>query len=192
LGHMGAWSSDRRVPGLGPVLVTAAAIIGLVACAASAPTDLPSEKQAQESMALAQRSSGPVADKSTDPGRPVDGQVDPPPAVGLLGQVNAPLSSLEFTPTTAWAGWIDPTTYVQVFAGDSPAGGGLMFVLRRTGHGGHLDPESSPTGSFIKPPQPGGPLTLVRVEGTKLIVANQHGLEFSFDPVSATFDEPGT
>lgn len=184
--------SSGRILSRGLVFVTAAAVIGLSACAAPPPTDLPSEKQAQESMALAQRSSGPVADKSTDPGRPVDGQVDPPPAVGLLGQVNAPLSSSDFTPTTAWAGWTDPTTYVQVWAGDAPAGGGLMFVLRRTGHQGHLDPESSPTGSFVKPPEPGGPLTLLRVEGTRLIVANQHGREFSFDPVSATFDEPGS
>jgi hypothetical protein len=171
-------------------LVLAGIALALIACAGPA-SDLPSEKQAQESFALAQRSSGPVADKSTDPGRPVVVQVDPPPAVGLLGQVNAPVSGSEFTPTNAWAGWIDPTTYVQVFAGDSPAGGGRMFVLRRTGHGGHLDADSSPTASFVLPPEPGGPLDIVRVEGTKLIVANHHGREFSFDPVSATFDESG-
>ena len=179
--------SNRSIRNLTLVLGAASAL-GLSACAAP-PSDLPSEKQALESFALAQRSSGPVADKSTDPGRPVGGQVDPPPAVGLLGQVNAPISSTEFTPTNAWAGWIDATTYVQVFAGGSPAGGGRMFVMRRTGHAGHLDADSSPTATFVAPPEPGGPLSIVRVDGTRLVVANQHGVEFSFDPVAMTFDE---
>jgi hypothetical protein len=172
------------------LVLAAAGVIALSACAAP-PSDLPSEKQALESLALAQRSSGPVADKSTDPGRPVDGQVDPPPAVGLLGQVNAPISSTEFTPTNAWAGWIDATTYVTVFAGDSPTAGGRMFVLRRTGHAGHLDAESSPRATFVPPPQPSGPLSIARVEGTRLIVSTQDGVEFSFDPVALAFDASG-
>ena len=180
--------SNRSGPRL-VVVLAAAGVIGLSACAGP-PSDVPSEKQALESFALAQRSSGPAADKSTDPGRPVDGQVDPPPAVGLLGQVNAPISSSEFTPTNAWAGWIDATTYVTVFAGDSPASGGRMFVMRRTGHAGHLDADSSPRVTFVPPPQPSGPLSIVRVEGTRLIIANQDGTEFSFDPVAMTFDEP--
>jgi hypothetical protein len=180
--------SNRSLQNLALVLAAASAI-GLSGCAGP-PSDLPSEKQALESFALAQRSSGPRADKSTDPGRPVDGQVDPPPAVGLLGQVNAPISPTEFTPTNAWAGWIDATTYVQVFAGDAPTGGGRMFVMRRTGHAGHLDADSSPTATFVPPPESGGPLSIVRVDGTRLVVANQHGVEFSFDPVAMTFDEP--
>lgn len=171
------------------LVLAAVSAMGLTACGGP-PGDLPSEKQALESFALAQRSSRPAADKSTDPGRPVDGQVDSPPAVGLLGQVNAPISSTEFTPTNAWAGWIDATTYVQVFAGDAPAGGGRMFVMRRTGHAGHLDADSSPIATLVLPPEPGGPLSIVRVDGTRLIVANQHGVEFRFDPVAMTFDAP--
>lgn len=173
------------------LLALSATAVAVVACSGPA-SDLPPEKQALESFAAAQQSSGPAADKSADPGGPLIVQTDPPPLVGLLGQVTAPISGSVFTPTNAWAGWVDQSTYVQVYAGDSPAAGGLMFVLRRKGSGGQLDPNASPATRFVPPPESGGPLVIVRVESDRLIVANQQGDEFRFDPASGAFDAPAS
>jgi hypothetical protein len=175
------------------VLILASTGGGLVSCGAPA-SELPPAKQALETFASEFRSNASKADKSSDPGRPLVDQTDPPPATGLLGQVNAPISGSVFTPTNAWAGWVDTNTYVQVYAGDSPgqSGRGLMFVVRRAGSDGHLDSESSPSTQFVSPPEPGGPLEIVRVEGSELIVSNPQGHEFRFDPASAVFNESGS
>jgi hypothetical protein len=106
--------------------------------------------------------------------------------------VNAPIPGGIFTPTSAWAGWIDPSTYVQVYAGDTPEhpGRGAMFVLRRPGVGDrvHIDPNGAPTARFVDPPAPGGPLRIVAEKDGKLVVRNPQGTEYVFDPVSARFD----
>lgn len=164
---------------------------GLISCGAPA-SELPPAKQALETFAAEFRSSAPRADKASDSGRPLVDQTDPPPDTGLLGHVNAPVSGSVFTPTNEWAGWVDATTYVQVYAGHSPGqpGPGLMFVVRRAGSDGHLDPESSPSTQFVSPPEPGGPLEIVRVDGSELIVSNPQGQEFRFDPASAAFGSP--
>ena len=90
-------------------------------CAIGGAGTLPSEKVALESFAAASQSAAPRADKSTDPGRPIVIQTDPPPDVGLLGQVNAPAPGGVFTPTNAWAGWIDASTFVQVWQEIGPS-----------------------------------------------------------------------
>lgn len=160
-----------------------------VAGCAPAPT-LPPDKQALESAAAAFRSSGPSVSKPAGTGGPVIFQTDSPPETGLLGQLNAPVAGGVFTPTNAWAGWTSATTYVQVYAGESPdrAGHGLMFVIRRPGiDGQHLDPEGSPSALEVSPPTEGGRLTIDRVEDGKLIVHDLAGTELTFDPVSARF-----
>jgi hypothetical protein len=171
--------------------------IAVLACAtalaACAPADeLPPAKRALETFAAERQANAPRADKSADPGRPVDAETDPPPETGLLGMVNAPVLGAIFTPTSAWAGWTDSSTYVQVFAGDTPEhpGRGAMFVLTRPGigDGAHIDPNGAPTALFVDPPKPGGPLTIVAEKGGKLIVRNQKGKEYAFDPVSAQFE----
>jgi len=125
-------------------------------CAVGGADTLPPEKAAIASAAAALQSTAPRADKSTDPGRPVVIETDPPPEVGMLGQVNAPAPGGIFTPTNAWAGWVDAKTYIQVWAGDQPeyGGGGLMLVMRRpgVGDGAHLDPNAEPTESYVPPP----------------------------------------
>jgi hypothetical protein len=135
----------------------------------------------------------PPADKSTDPGGPIVIQTDPPPEVGLLGQVNAPAPGGVFTPTNAWAGWIDASTFVQVWAGDQPefGGGGLMMVMRRPGigDGAHLDPNGEPAASYVPPPTKGGPLTIVAVQDGNLVIRNPKGTDFLFDPAAGAFVE---
>ena len=115
------------------LMLLSAAIVATCAPVAA----LPSQKAAMESRAAAIRSSAPVGDKSSDPGRPVIDQTDPPPEVGLLGNVNAPVSGAIFMPTNEWAGWIDPAMYVQVWAGSKGdgTGTGMVFVIRRRGIG---------------------------------------------------------
>jgi hypothetical protein len=173
----------------------AVALVAAVAsgCAIGGAGTLPPDKAALESFAAAWQSSAPRADKSSDPGRPSVVQTDPPPMVGLLGPFNAPAPGGVFTPTSAWAGWIDPTTYVQVWAGDQPefGGGGLMMVMRRPGigDGAHLDPNAEPTASYVPPPTKGGPLTITAVRDGKLVIRNPKGTEFLFDPVAGGFVE---
>lgn len=164
---------------------------GLISC--GGPTNrLPPEKQALETFAAQFQSNAPGADKSADPGRPLVIQTDPPPVTGLLGRVNAPIEGGIFAPTSAWAGWVNTTTYAVVYAGDSPdhPGRGLMFVVRRTGSDGHLDPGASLSTLLVSAPTPGGPLEIVRVEAGELVVVNPEGHESRFDPVTAVFDAP--
>jgi hypothetical protein len=125
-----------------------------------------------------------------DPGRPLVIQTDPPADTGLLGQVGAPIPGGIFTPENAWADWIDATTYVQVYAGDTPdqPGHGVVFVVRRHGSGGVIDPEIPSTSALVAPPSLGGPLRIVRFEGGEVVVVNPGGHEFRFNPVSSAFD----
>jgi hypothetical protein len=121
-------------------------------------------------------------------------QTDPPPEVGLLGPVNAPAPGGVFTPTTAWAGWIDAKTYVTVWAGYEPdAGGdGVMMVMRRPGVGDglHLDPDGEPSVRYVRPPGQGGSLTIVELRDNKLVVREAHGDAFLFDPDIGAFLSP--
>ena len=144
-----------------------------------------------ESRASAIRSSAPVADKSSDPGRPA-AQTDPPPELGLLGNVNAPAPGSVFTPTNEWAGWVDRSTYVQVWAGTKGdgSGAGVLFVMRRQGIGDgiHLDPNSEPTATFVEPPRPAGALRITAVADGKLHIADASGDELVFDPATGAFE----
>lgn len=168
-------------------------LLGLAAglILAAGPQDaLPPEKQALVDAANAFRQGGQPADKSMDTGRPQIAQGDTAPMTGMLGAVAAPMAGGVFTATNAWAGWIDPTTYVIVYAGapgENP-GQGLVLLMRRTGADGFLDPSAEPTGRLIPAPLPGGPLRIVRLDGRDLIIANPAGHEFRFDPVTASFE----
>jgi hypothetical protein len=178
----------RLIAAGGAGLLIAGAATGLLV--AARPGDhLPPAKQALEDFAARHRANAPKADKGRDPGRPLIVQTDPPPETGLLGVVGAPAPGGVFTPSNAWAGWTSPTTYVQVYAGGSPdhPGTGLVLVVRRTGAMGHLDPTVAPVTRYVGAPAAGGPLRIVRVSGTDLIVANQGGHEFVFHPASAAF-----
>ena len=176
-------------------VATAVVLVAAVAsgCAIGGAGTLPPEKAALESFAAAFQSAAPRADKSSDPGRPLVIQTDSPPDVGLLGQFNAPAPGGVFTPTNAWAGWIDAKTYVQVWAGDQPefGGGGLIMVMRRpgVGDGAHLDPNAEPTASYVPPPTKGGPLTIAAVRDGRLVIRNPKGTEFLFDPAAGAFVE---
>jgi hypothetical protein len=181
--------SSRITAVFGGSLLLALASTRLIAGAG--PTDqLPAEKQALEDFAKTHRDTGPKVDKSKDSGRPAALQTDPPPDTGLLGAVGAPIDGETFTATNEWAGWTSPTTYVQVYAGDSGdnPGRGLMFVVRRTGSGGRIDNAVTATTALITPPALGGPLRIVRVEGTDLVVVNPAGREVSFNPGSGAFN----
>jgi hypothetical protein len=171
--------------GRGVLLAGAAVAIALAACAGQ----LPSEKSALESFAAEHRDNAPTNAKQDDPGRPAAGPADEPPDTGLLGKVNAPVSGGVFTPSNAWAGWTDPTTYTQVFAGIDPdSGKGMVFVVRRPGADGVLTPDAEPMTTFISPPGVGGALQIVRVDGDELVVVNPAGTEFHFRPADARFD----
>jgi hypothetical protein len=180
----------HKVSVVSVVIIVAAAVTG---CAIDPVDTLPPEKAALESFAAAFQSAAPRADKSTDPGPPLVIVTDPPPDVGLLDQVNAPAPGGIFTPTNAWAGWIDARTYVQVWAGDQPGsgGGGLMLVIRRPGigDGAHLDPNAEPTASYVPPPSESGPLTIVAIRDGKLVVRTSTGTEWLFDPGAGAFLE---
>jgi len=171
-------------------LALAATSIGIISAASPAAEKLPAEKQALVDAAASFRANAPKGDKAHDPGRPVDTQTDGPPETGLLGAFNAPISGTEFTPKNAWAGWTDAGTYTQVWAGSSPSdpGNGLVFVVRRHGSSGILDDSVAPAPTLIKSPAVGGPLQIVRVDGSELIVANPGGREFRFNPASLKFD----
>jgi hypothetical protein len=171
-------------------------VVGLasgILAAAHPATHLPAAKQALEDFAARHRANAPKRDKAGDPGRPMAAQTDPPPETGLLGAVGAPMPGGRFTPTTAWAGWTTPTTYVQVYAGDAPdhAGKGLVLVVRRTGAHGRLDPTVPAVTTLVRPPAAGGPLRIVRVEGSGLVLVNPGGHEFVFRPASGAFGAGG-
>jgi hypothetical protein len=170
-----------------------AAALGSGILAAADNGRLPPAKQALEDHAARHRATAPKADKAHDPGRPLAVQVDPPPDTGLLGLVGAPVPAGVFTPTSAWAGWTTPTTYVQVFAGDSPdhPGRGLVMIVRRTGRDGRLEPTIAPVTAFVRPPAAGGPLRIVRADGTRLVLVNPGGREFVFQPATAFFGSTG-
>jgi hypothetical protein len=176
--------------GLGGVVMFVAACASTMVAARPAADPLPPEKAALETFAANHRATAPRRDKSTDAGRPTEGPPDEPPDTGLLGPANAPVPGGVFTPVNAWAGWTDPSTYTQVYVGDSPErqGEGLVFVVRRPGVDGVLTPGAEPVTTFITPPAVGGPLRIVRVEGQELIVANRGGHEFRFNPADAAFD----
>ncbi len=169
-------------------------VVIVSACGLAATPSAPSEKVALESFAAAWRSSAPRVDKSSDPGRPIVTETDAPPDVGLFAHANAPAPGGVFTPSNEWAGWIDATTFVQVWAGEQPAvgGGGLVMVMRRpgVGDGAHLDPDAESTQTFVLPPTSGGPLTIKEVRGPLLVIANPKGTEFLFDPASGVFVTP--
>ena len=184
----------RRRTGVVAVCAAAVALVAIGAgiLTAANPKDdkLPPEKQALEDFAAANQANAPIKDKAKDPGRPVNTAIDVPPDTGLLGPVNAPVPGGVFTPTNEWAGWVDATAYLQVYAGDSPENPntGVVFVVRRFGSNGHLDPNLDPVTTFINPPAVGGPLKIVRVEGGELIIANPGGHEFRFNPAAVAFD----
>lgn len=171
-------------------LAFAVVAAGLVMAANPSGSQLPANKQALENYAASFRADAPAADKGKDPGRPVAAETDSPPDTGLLGPVNAPVAGEEFTPSNAWAGWTDAQTYTQVYAGGSPLhpGWGVMLVIRRPGNDPYLDPAGEPVMSYVPPPAVGGPLTILRVDGSGLIVANPGGHEFRFNPATAAFD----
>jgi hypothetical protein len=150
---------------------------------------LPPGKQALVDAADAFQRGGVPADKSKDRGQPLVVQEDPPPPTGMLGPVGAPMPGTVFTTTNAWAGWVSATTYVVVYAGapsDNPANG-LLLVVGQTGAGGRLDPDAESDGKLVTPPLPGGPLKIVRFDPGQLVIANQGGQEFLFDPASRVF-----
>lgn len=171
-------------------LALAATSIGIISAASPAADKLPADKQALEDAAANFRANAPKGDKAHDPGRPVDTHTDGPPETGLLGAFNAPVSGSEFTPKNAWAGWTDAGTYTQVWVGNSPGdpGNGLVLVVQRRGASGILDDSVAPVPTLIKSPAIGGPLRIVRVDGSELIVANPGGREFRFNPATLTFD----
>lgn len=177
------------VAGAGVIVATFIAS-SCIATAAPPKEDLPPEKQALVDSAEAHQNAGQPGDKSKDRGGPLVIQVDPPPRTGLLGAVAAPVPGTIFTAVNAWAGWVDPTTFSQVYAG-SPAedrGKGLLFVIRRPGANGLLEPGAEPEVKILPAPIAGGPLKIVRVEGDRLILANPGGQEMTFNPATGTFD----
>ncbi len=178
------------IGGAGLVL---AALASGIAAASRPGSQLPAAKQALEDFATSHREHAAKGDKGDDRGRPLPTRAEAAPETGLLGAVGAPLPGGTFTPTTAWAGWTTPTTYVQVYAGDSPdqPGKGLVLVVRRTGAGGRLDPAFPPVTSLVRPPAAGGPLRIVRVEGSALILVNPGGHELVFHPTTAAFGSSG-
>jgi hypothetical protein len=181
-------TGTRLIAAAGAGLLVAGGATSMLVAARPADS-LPPDKQALEDFAVRHQANAPRADKRKDPGRPLVVQTDPPPEAGLLGVVGAPVPGGVFTPTNAWAGWTTPTTFVQVYAGDSPErpGQGLVFVVRRTGRNGHLDPTVAPVTRFVPAPGAGGPLRIDRVSGTDLILVNRGGHEFVFHPASAAF-----
>jgi hypothetical protein len=179
----------RFIAGASAGLLIAGAATGMLM--AARPADrLPPAKQALEDFAARHRANAPKADKHHDAGRPLVLQTDPPPETGLLGTVGAPVMGGIFTPTNAWAGWTTPTTFVQVYAGESPdhPGKGVVLVVRRTGANGRLDPRVEPVVRYIHAPAAGGPLRIVRVSGKNLVLVNRGGHEFVFHPASAAFE----
>ena len=184
------WDVRRIAIGVTGMLVAVVAS----ACGLVATPPMPSEKAALESFDAARRSSAPRADKASDPGRPIVSETDAPPEIGLFAHANAPAPGGVFTPSNEWAGWIDATTFVQVWAGDQPAfgGGGLVMVMRRLGIGDgvHLDPDAESTQSFIAPPVKGGPLSITGICDGSLVIRNPKGREFLFVPASGTFVTP--
>jgi hypothetical protein len=179
------------------VAAGAAAIVFVLvtsACAFVPTSPVPPEKTAIESAAAVYRSSAPRADKSSDPGRPVVVETDPPPEVGLFANANAPAPGGVFTPSNEWAGWIDAMTFVQVWAGEQPdfGGRGALMVMRRSGvgDGSHLDPETEATQTFVAPPSKGGRLTITEVRNHLLVIRNPNGTEFEFDPETGAFVTP--
>ena len=182
-----------RLTMVGGAGILGAALVSGIAAASLAPSDLPAEKQALEDFAIRHRAGASRGDKSHDPGRPLVVQTDPPPETGLLGLVGAPMAAGAFTPTSAWAGWTSPTTYVQVYAGDAPdhPGQGQVLVVRRTGAGGRLDPGVAPVLTLVAPKAAGGALRIARVEGSDLILVNPGGHELVFRPATSSFGTPG-
>jgi hypothetical protein len=170
-----------------------AALASGIAAASHPGSQLPAAKQALEAFATSHREHAAKGDKVHDRGRPLAARDGTAPETGLLGAIGAPLPGGTFTPTTAWAGWTTPTTYVQVYAGDSPdqPGKGLVLVIRRTGAGGRLDPTIPPVTSLVRPPAAGGPLRIARVEGSDLILVNAGGHELVFHPAAAAFGSSG-
>jgi len=179
------------------LLIRAGAAVGIAAAVAlsmqspstgaanGARETLPPEKQAILDAEASFRTAGQPRDKSKDSGRPLIVQEDPPPLTGMLGAVQAPTFGGVFTTTNAWAGWVNPTTYVTVYAGapsGSPADGEL-FVVTRTGRDGRLD-GAGPSGQLVSVPGSGGPLRIVRIDAGDVIVANPGGQEFRFNPLS--------
>ena len=182
-----------RLAAIGGAGLLVAGLAAGVLAATHPASHLPAAKQALEDFAARHRANAPKRDKADDPGRPLASQTDPPPDTGLLGAVGAPLPGGRFTPTTAWAGWTTPTTYVQVYAGDAPdqPGKGLVLVVRRTGAGGRLDPTIAPITTLVRPPVAGGPLRIVRVDGSGLVLVNPGGHELVFRPASGAFGSAG-
>lgn len=173
---------------LGGILGIAVAV-GILQ-AAGPGEQLPPEKQALADYMAAFRQAGTPADKSKDAGRPLIVQVDGPPRTGMLGAAQAPAYGGLFTTNNAWAGWLDSTTFVVVYAGapsDEP-GHGLVLAERRVGADGLVDPTVEPVVTLVPAPMPGGPLRIVRVVDGEVIVANPGGQEFRFNPLSGVFD----
>lgn len=158
------------------------------------PPALPSEKAALESAAAAFQSSAPRGDKSADPGRPSPVATDSPPETGLFRDANAPASGSIFNPSGEWAGWIDADTFAQVWAGADPGHGnrGVVLMMRRPGIGdrAHLDPDGSPTQSFVEPPVTTGPLTMTAVRNGLLLMRDAKGVKLTFSPVTGAFVTP--
>jgi hypothetical protein len=178
-----------RVTIVGGAGLVAAALASGMAAASHVPSQLPAAKQLLEDFAARHRANAPRGDKTTDPGRPLAIQTDPPPATGVLGPVGAPFAASAFTPTTAWAGWTTATTYVQVYAGDAPdhPGQGRVLVIRRAGAHGRLDPGIAPVMTLVAPKAAGGALRIVRVDGSNLILTDRDGRELVFRPATASF-----
>ena len=61
------------------------------------------------------------------------------------------------------------------------------MVVRRTGSAGRLDPTVAPVTTFVRPPAVGGPLRIVRVRDSGLILVNPGGRELEFRPATAGF-----
>jgi hypothetical protein len=172
-------------------LMSASTVVDSVSAIGTFPTieQLPPEKKALQDAAAAFTNSGAPGDKSKDPGRPLVIQVDPAPATGMLGPVQAPTSGAIFSTTNAWAGWLDESTFVIVYAGapsDDPTKG-LVMIVRWTGSKGLLHPDVEPSGNIVSAPVIGGPLRIVRIDNGEVIVTNPNGREFRFDPRSSTF-----
>lgn len=175
-----------------------AALIGailIVGTAAAAPRStaaprsdlLPPDKQALEDFARLHQAKGNAANKQADPGRPAS-IPDPPPVTGLLGPVGAPIAGEEFTPTTAWAGWIDPVTYEQVWAGwAGDRASGAVLVGQWTGADGRITPGSAPRLRIVRAPAGKGPLTIARVDAADLLMTFADGQEVRFSPAAIAF-----
>jgi hypothetical protein len=167
----------------------------VASCALVPHRTLPDEKAAMESAAAVLRSSAPRAEKSSDAHGPDVVETDPPPEVGLFENVNAPASGSVFTPSNEWSGWIDASTFVQVWAGEQPdrGGSGVLMVMRRpgVGDGSHLDPDRPSVQTYVLPPTSGGRLTITRVRDRGvLVIRDPKGQEFEFDAVTGAFLTP--